>query len=50
MASSPLASSLIKRLMDDFAGHSLPKALSSLDSIVRFETEAQGASGVGSEE
>jgi hypothetical protein len=38
----------LKRLMDDFAGHSLTKALSSLDSIVRFESEPQGASGVSS--
>jgi bacteriorhodopsin len=30
----------IQRLMDDFAGHSLTKALRSLDSVVRFETEA----------
>jgi hypothetical protein len=37
----------IQRLMDDLAGHSLTKALSSLDSIVRFETEPQGL--VGSE-
>jgi hypothetical protein len=29
----------IKRLLDDFAGRSLTKALGSLDSIVRFETE-----------
>jgi bacteriorhodopsin len=30
----------VRRLMDDFAGRSLTKALSSLDSIVRFETES----------
>jgi len=29
----------LQRLMDDFAGHSLKKALRSLDSIVRFEAE-----------
>ena len=29
----------IRRLMDDFAGRSLTRAQSSLDSIVRFETE-----------
>ncbi len=34
----------IKRLMDDFAGRSLTKALSHLDSIERFETEPQGTS------
>lgn len=32
-------SPMLKRLMDDFAGRSLTKALSSLDSIVRFEAE-----------
>jgi bacteriorhodopsin len=42
-------SPMLKRLMDDVAGHSLTKALSSLDSIVRFEAEPHGASGVGSE-
>jgi bacteriorhodopsin len=30
----------VRRLMDDFAGRSLKKDLSSLDSIVRFETES----------
>jgi hypothetical protein len=30
----------LRRLMDNLADHSLTKALSSLDSIVRFETEA----------
>lgn len=32
----------IQRLMDDFAGRSLTKALGSLDSIVRFEAEPVG--------
>ena len=32
----------IQRLMDDFAGRSLTKALGSLDSIVRFEAEPAG--------
>jgi len=32
-------SPVIKHIMDDFAGRSLTKALSSLDAIVRFETE-----------
>jgi hypothetical protein len=39
----------LKRLMDDFAGRSLTKALSSLDSIVRFEVEPQEAGGAGSD-
>ena len=32
----------IQRLMDDFAGRSLTKALGSLESIVRFEAEPVG--------
>jgi hypothetical protein len=39
----------IKRLMDAFAGHSLTKALLSLDSIAQFEKEPQAANGAGSE-
>lgn len=39
----------IRSLMDDFAGQSLTKALSSLDSIVRFEAEPQGANRASSE-
>ncbi len=38
----------IRSLMDDFAGRSLTRALSSLDSIVQFEAEPQGATGAGS--
>jgi bacteriorhodopsin len=33
----------IQRLLDDFAGRSLTKALTSLDAVVRFETEPQGS-------
>lgn len=40
----------IKRLVDDFAGRSLTRALASLDAIVRFEAEPHGANGAGSEE
>jgi bacteriorhodopsin len=38
----------LRRLMDAFAGHSLTRALASLDSIVRFETEPQSTRGAGS--
>ena len=41
-------SPMIQRLKDDFAGRSLTKALASLDTIVRFETEPRDASEDGS--
>ncbi|HUP62588.1 MAG TPA: hypothetical protein VNA69_19450 [Thermoanaerobaculia bacterium] len=41
-------SPMLERLMDDFAGRSLTKALASVDSIVRFETEPQEAREDGS--
>lgn len=36
----------IKRLMDELAGHSLTKAINSLDSIIQFETEPQEKDGI----
>lgn len=36
-------SPMVRRLMDDFAGRSLTRALASLDAVVRFEREPQDA-------
>jgi hypothetical protein len=43
------SSPAIRHFMDDFAGHSLTKAQSALDSVVQFEREPQGAGEIKSE-